>query len=290
MNYSDRNHIQREIDARRKALVTDYTKLWHTMVCAWQAPRDDNAVWPMYSANYLFNTRGLKWAVDPVLLNNRVPEAPVLDVRQDLKDLDFILLTHTHIDHTDPLLWSQLTDTRCHWIVPESMVTFFRQKTALPASRFSVAVPGKAITIADATITPFAAPHFEHLSTGEVNHVHETGYMMTTAREAYLLPGDIRTYESALLPPFEDVSAVFAHVFLGRSAALAWNPPLLDAFTDFTLSFHPHKVLLTHLYEFGREPEDCWRRWHARSVAEALHTADSSLEVIIPEWYQETQL
>ena len=123
--------------------------------------------------------------------------------------------------------------------------------------------------VASATITPFAAPHYEHLSTGGINHVQETGYLVTTPGGSYLLPGDIRTYDTATLAPFADVTAIFAHVFLGRSAALAWNPPLLDAFVDFTLSCHPQKVLLTHLYEFGREPEDCWRTWHAKIAAES---------------------
>ena len=100
MNHYDRNIIQLEIDARREVLVRDYPELWHTMVRAWQAPRHDDAVWLMYSANYLFNTQGLKWAVDPVLLNNRVPEAPLLDVRQDLKKPGFCSADpHPHGSH-----------------------------------------------------------------------------------------------------------------------------------------------------------------------------------------------
>lgn len=290
MNQYDRKKIQHEIDARRAALVPDYARLWHKMTRAWQAPRTDNAVWLMYSANYLFNTQGLKWAVDPVFLRNRVPEAPMMDVRQDLKGLDFILLTHAHADHIDPVLWSQLTDTSCHWIVPEPMVAFFKQQTSLRAACYSTAVPGKEISVAGATITPFEAPHYEHMPAGGINHVDETGYLIKTEGGSYLLPGDIRTYDTATLAPFTDVSAVFAHVFLGRSAALVFNPPLLGAFVDFILNCHPQKVVLSHLYEFGREPEDCWRTLHARGAAEALHSAESSLDILIPEWYQETRL
>jgi hypothetical protein len=290
MTVFDRSGNQREILAKREALVSDYAKRWSGMIREWRAPRRNDAVWLTYSANYLFNTRGLKWAVDPVLLSNRVPEAPMLDTSRDLNDLDFVLLTHAHADHVDVVLWPQLKESHCHWIVPEHMADFFARETSLSVSGYSVAVPGKELALAGVRITPFDAPHYERPATGAINHVDSTGYFVETAGGSYLLPGDIRTYDPVCLRPFADVSAVFAHVFLGRSAAVACDPPLLDAFVEFYLGCRPKKIVLSHLYELGREPEDCWLTSHARTVAKAFHAANNEVKISIPEWYRETIL
>ena len=290
MTVSDRNRRQRKISAKREAIVSDYAKRWSGMIREWRAPRRNDAVWLTYSANYLFNTRGLKWTVDPALLSNRVPEAQMLDTSQDLNDLDFVLLTHAHIDHIDVVLWTQLKESNCHWIVPEHMVEFFTDEASMRDSRYSVAVPGKEIAVAGARITPFGAPHYERCATGEINQVDSIGYFAETAGGSYLLPGDIRTYDPVCIEPFADVSAVFAHVFLGRSAALERDPPLLNAFVDFYLSCRPKKIVLSHLHELGREPEDCWLTSHARTLAKAFTAVDSKIKVAIPEWYEETIL
>jgi len=286
----DRTRNHEDILAKRQEYILEYPGRWARMIRGWCAPRTDDAVWLVYSANYLFNTHGLKWAVDPVLLSNRVPEVPVLDVTTDLADLDFILLSHAHIDHKDIVLWSQLQNSRCHWIVPDHMTDCFAHEASVSDSAYSVAVPGKEIAVSGVRILPFEAPHYERLKTGETNHIDSTGYLVEVAGASYLFPGDIRTYDSSCLKPFADVSAVFAHVFLGRSSALVCDPPLLEEFVDFYLSCHPEKIVLAHLYELGRDPEDCWVASHARAVAEAFRAADSRATIALPAWYEETPL
>jgi hypothetical protein len=290
MTLSDRSRHQREISAKRDAVVSNYAEDWRRMIREWRSPRRNDAVWLTYSANYLFNTHDLKWAVDPVLLSNRVSEAPILDASQDLTDLDVVLLTHAHGDHVDATLWSQLRRSHCHWIVPEYMVEHLIREASLSNSAYTVAVPGKEIAVAGISVTPFEAPHYEYRATGEINHVDSTGYFVKAAGGSYLLPSDIRTYDSDCLRPFADVSVVFAHVFLGRSAALVSNPPLLNAFVDFYRSCHPKKIVLSHLYELVREPENYWLDAHARAIAEAFRSTDSEIEIVIPEWYTETLL
>lgn len=279
-----------EILAKRQELVSDYPSRWSRMVREWRAPRKNDALWLTYSASYLFNTRGLKWAVDPVHLSNRVPEAQVMDAGRDLKDLDFVLLTHAHADHVDTALWSQLEESDCHWIVPEHMAEFFTRRAPSNNPDYSVAVPGKPIALAGVSITPFEAPHYGPSATGEINHVDSTGYFIETAGGSYLLPGDIRTYDPTCLRPFADVSTVVAHVFLGRSCAVKSDPPLLEQFVAFFMSCHPTQIVLSHLYELGRDPEDCWLASHAQTVAEAFKTADSEVRIVIPEWCEETSL
>ncbi len=48
--------------------------------------------------------------------------------------------------------------------------------------------------------------------------------------------------------------------------------------------------MLSHLYELGRDPEDCWLASHALAVAKAFSAANSEVEILIPEWYEETIL
>jgi len=286
----DRTRNQHDILVKRQELVSDYPGRWSRTIHEWCAPRTDSAVWLTYSANYLFNTHGLKWAVDPVLLSNRMPKVPVLNVTHDLADLEFILLSHAHIDHKDVVLWSQLKDSRCHWIVPHHMIDSFVDEVSVSDSAYTAAIPGQEIAVSDVRVVPFEAPHYEILESGETNHVDSTGYLVEVAGDSYLFPGDIRTYDSSCLKPFTDVSVVFAHVFLGRSAALLHDPPLLKEFVDFYLSCHPKKIVLSHLYEMGRDPEDCWLSSHAQAVAKAFRAADGNVEIVIPEWYEETAL
>ena len=286
----DKAQAQLDISCKRERMVSGYAKLWSEMIREWRAPRDNDAVWLMYSASYLFNTRGQKWAVDPVRLSNRVPEAQMPELSEDLHDLDFVLLTHDHIDHVDVGLWSQLKGAHCHWIVPEHMTDLFSCETSLSSLGYSVAVPGKKISFAGVRITPFESPHYERSVTGEIIPIDSTGYFVETAGSSYLFPSDIRTYDPSCLQPFSNVTTVFAHVFLGRSAALVCDPPLLDAFVDFYLNSCPKKIVLSHLYELGREPEDCWLSSHAQRLAKAFNASNGEVEVLIPEWYKEVFL
>jgi hypothetical protein len=279
-----------DVAARRAALVATYRQSWARMIEEWRAARTSHAVWLMYSGDYLFNTGGVRWAVDPVLLDNRLPEAPALDVRQDLASLRFVLLTHAHSDHVDLRLWRQLASLACHWVVPEHMLRLFVEAMPLSPGRFTVALPGRQIQIDGVNIVPFASPHCERSADGEVRGVPETGYLVEVGAGRYLLPGDIRSYDLGAIPTFGPVTAVFAHVFLGRSAALTAHPPLLEAFSGFCLGLQAEKVLLTHLYEVSREPADCWGAAHAQMAREALCWLGRGPEVLIPEWYAETGL
>jgi len=219
-----------ELARLRAETVADYPERWRTMIEAWRAPRENDAVWLMYAANYLFNTRGVRWAVGSMTLRRRVPEAPDVDAQSDLGLLEVVLLTHGHQDHVDVELWQQLRKSGCHFVVPEHMVEFFTGKAGMADAQCIVASPTMEIAIGGLRIVPFDSPHWERKQSGELKGVPSTGYLVETADGSYLFPGDIRTYDPACLKPFSGVSAVFAHVFLGRSQALRPNPPLLSAF------------------------------------------------------------
>ena len=278
--------VQREMSLQREAIVADHDANWRRMVSEWNGQLSGHAFWLMYSANYLFNSHGLKWAVDPVRLHNRIPEAPAVDASSDLQALSFVLLTHAHIDHCDTELWSQLAPSQCHWIVPEHMVDLFLGTEGMRRSRYSLARPGRELVLPGIRIMPFAAPHGEFNAAGDFCDVPETGYMVEAGGSTYLLPGDVRTYDPLFLTRFTGASAVFAHVFLGRSAALNPTPPLLDDAIAFFRACRPSTIVLSHLYELIREPEDCWRFEHAKLMEQVFSSADTGITVITPSWYE----
>jgi len=282
--------IQREISLKREAMVTDHGADWDRMVSEWSSHLSGHAFWLMYSANYLFNSHGLKWAVDPVRLRNRIPEAPAVDASGDLQALSFVLLTHAHIDHCDTELWSQLAPSRCHWIVPEHMLDLFLGTEGMRRSRYSLALPGRELVLPGIRIMPFAAPHGEFNAVGDFCDMPETGYMVEVGGSTYLLPGDVRTYDPLFLTRFTGASVVFAHVFLGRSAALDPTPPLLHDAIAFFLACRPRAIVLSHLYELIRQPEDCWRLEHAKLMEHVFASADVDMAVMSPSWYERVRL
>src|SRR5512140_3163064 len=85
-----------EFQARRAEVSAAYPVLWKRMIREWKSPGPENRAWLMYSANYLFRTGDIRWAIDPLTLNHRLPSAPEVNASQDLQTLSFVLLTHRH--------------------------------------------------------------------------------------------------------------------------------------------------------------------------------------------------
>lgn len=284
------DRIRQGLEARRRAAVADHDMCWERMISQWNAPHDRNSAWLMYAANYLINTRGLKWAVDPVRLKNRVPEATSCNLGESLQGLAFVLLTHSHADHADRELWTHLVHVNCHWIVPEHMLDLFLDTPGMSRSRYSVAISGREIVLPGVRVLPFDSPHGEYRAARGFVWVPATGYRVQTDSGVFLFPGDVRTYDPTFLERIGNVSTVFAHVFLGRSAALMPTPPLLDEFVAFYLACHPRRIVLSHLYELGRSPADCWRMEHARMIKHAFASGDRSIAVNTPSWHERVRI
>jgi len=283
---SDRESAQLDIRSKRERVIRGHAADWARMIGQWRAPRADAAVWLMYSANYLFNTGGLLWAVDPVRLRNRVPEAPEVDARKDLAGLKWALLTHPHEDHIDPELWSQLAGGGCRWVVPEFMEERFVRQVGADRAAYIVARPGREVILPGARVMPWVSPHGERDATGRFKDFPALGYRVETAVGTYLFPVDVRTYDPACLAGLAGEATVFAHVFLGRAQALSDRPPLLEDFVAFYRACRPRSLILGHLYELAREPEDCWRTPHVALVKRAFERAGASFAVTAPDWFE----
>lgn len=264
------NADTRHIAAVRARYRENYLARWRAMIAAWQRPEEPCMAWLMYSANYLFSTGGVRWALDPLRPDRMLPDLPVGVPARALKSLSFVLLTHRHSDHYDPLLLGMLRDGPTRFVVPGHMADDFRQRVDPPPRQVIVASPGRGLTIEGVRIEPFRGWHRERGPDGRISGLEATGYLVTAGGRRLLFPGDVRAYRPGALRSFAPVDRLFAHLWLGRGAAGAADPPLRRAFVDFLLAAGPAAVVLAHLYELSREPEQLWHRGHARQVIAEL--------------------
>lgn len=258
---------QREIDRRAAEAIAAYPALWSKMIDEWRQPGLDNRAWLMYSANYLFRTDNVHWALDPLRLKHRLPGAPEMPAA-DLKDLSFVLLTHSHSDHLDLDLLCQLQPYPILWVIPAPILDVVEAEVKLPVDRLIVPQAMQTVEIHGICITPFEGLHWEgQLENGSIRGLPATGYLVEFNGKRWLFPGDTRTYDASQLPSFGPVDCLFAHLWLGRGAALAEEPPLLGEFCQFCADLLPKRVILAHLDEFGRDAPDLWDNEHTRKVS-----------------------
>jgi L-ascorbate metabolism protein UlaG (beta-lactamase superfamily) len=256
------------LDQRRREKAALYPQLMADLTAGWCLEGAEDKVWLMYSANYLFRTGGVRWALDPLTLRCRVPEAPVVDLVHVFDKLDLVVLTHRHADHLDFDLLRALRPLPMRWVIPDYILPQVQAEVGLPVDQVIVPHPLQPIQVMGIRILPFVGLHWEAApsNSGAQHGVPEMGYLMEFNGKRWLFPGDTRDFKAEILPSFGPVDGLFAHVWLGRGCALMDEPPLLDEFCRFCTELQPKQVLLTHLEEFGREADDFWDERHAGKV------------------------
>ena len=271
---------QENIDWHRVEASVQYPVLWSKMIAEWNMPDPQDRVWLTYSANYLFRTRDIRWAIDPLTLNWRIKETPLVDVAHDLNGLSFALLTHAHKDHLDLDLLSALRHLPVTWIVPEFILSKVIEQAGLSPKNIIVPSALAPIELNGIRILPFDGLHWETTADSNPKGVPGMGYLIECDGRRWLFPGDTRTFNASQLPALDPVDVLFAHLWLGRSAALMDERPLLDAFCRFALDLCPHRLILTHLNEFERDANDFWDSSHAQSVSSKLKEINPGISVI----------
>jgi L-ascorbate metabolism protein UlaG (beta-lactamase superfamily) len=256
------------IDSRRGEMVARYPVIWDKLITEWNSPGSDDRAWLMYSANYLFCTQGIRWGIDPLTLNSRLLQAPAMDVARDLKNLNFVLLTHRHEDHLDLGLLSALRHLPIQWVVPEAILPQVQEQAGLPAKQILVPKPLQPIDLHGLHIIPFDGLHWEEnpIYLNGRRGIPAMGYLVEQVGKRWLFPGDTRNYDPGVLPNFGPVDVLFAHLWLGKGAALQSHPSLLEPFCRFCLALQPRRIILTHLLEWGRDASDFWDSGQAEKV------------------------
>jgi hypothetical protein len=279
------SHLPR-VERLRKQAVARYPDLWERITGEWQAEGEADCAWLPYSANYLLRTGHVRWAIDPLTLRWRVPEAEPVPILRDLASLSFVWLTHRHADHLDLDLVRRLQGLPIRWFVPETLRPRLIAEAGLGRGKVEVARPDVLLEIDGIRITPFQGLHFERREGAEDGGglvrnrgVPSLGLLAEFNSKRWLFPGDTRTYNASLLPRMGDVNGLFAHVWLGRGSGQAEEPPLREAFCRFYLDLCPRRILLTHLEEFGRGGADFWGEGQAEGVRKCLSELDPSVLV-----------
>jgi len=264
------NKKQSQINQLRDEAVARYPSLWSNMIAEWNQPGSDDRAWLMYSANYLFRTNNVRWAMDPLRLAYRLPQAPAVQFAKDLDKLSFVILTHQHADHLDLALIRELSHLPIIWVVPDFVLQFIKNKTDMVLDQIIIPKPLQSLEIQGIRITPFDGLHWEKRSGEEPRGVPAMAYLIEFNHKRWLFPGDTRTYDASQLPSLGPVDGLFAHLWLGRSCALQDDPPLADYFCRFYHDLKPQKIVLTHLREFGRDPDDYWDEEDAEKLCSKI--------------------
>ncbi|HWR67029.1 MAG TPA: MBL fold metallo-hydrolase [Bellilinea sp.] len=269
---------QAEIEARRTQLISEYPSLWDKLIQEWSVDSAEDRVWLTYSANYLFRTGGIRWAIDPFTLQARLSTAPVVDTGRDLRSLSFVLLTHRHADHLDRETLRTLRDQPIRWVVPEFMLAAVGE-IGIPRQNILVPQVMQEFELEGINILPFEGLHFNLAHDGEMHGVPEMGYRIEVNGQRWLFPGDTRDYNPAAMPDFGHIDTVFAHLWLGRREGVTDQPILLDKFCNFHLGFHPSRIIITHLEELGRNARSYWNLSHFERAAARFKEIQSAMQV-----------
>ncbi len=253
------------LDRKKQYAIANYPETWQRLVADWQDNSGQDALWLSYSANYLLHTAGIHWALDPLSLFTRVGQGTQPHFTEDLSPLQLIVLSHNHKDHFDQELLSDLCSLALTWIVPEFMLDTVNALCRLEKSRVIIPRTGMPLAFGPLVITPFNAQH----SRGE-HGMLEMGYLIEFSGKRWLFPGDTRSYDASALPQFGRLDGVFAHLWLGKAEALMSAPSLLKDFCQFFNTFDTGRIIISHLYEYGRDADNFWTMQHFRMVKKQL--------------------
>lgn len=258
---------------QREKAIEEYPETWKRLVSDWQYSKSDR-LWLTYSANYLLNTSGFKWAIDPYSLFTRVGGGVQPDFSEDLKDLQLVVLTHDHSDHWDLNILEALKDLPIQWVIPEFMIEKVFAAVELPTARVTIPQPMLPIEFNKLRLTPFKGLHIH----GK-NGVPSMGYLAEFSNKRWLFPGDTRTYNFSQLPAFGELTGVVGHLWLGKAEALEPEPSKVDDFCQFFSQLKTQQLIITHLREYGRIPEELWDLYHFEMVETKLHHLSPKVQI-----------
>lgn len=131
---------QSRIDRRRREVSARYPQMISDLIAEWHSPDTEDRAWLLYSANYLFRTGGVRWAMDPLSLRHRIPEAPAVDLVRSLNPLDFVVLTHRHADHLDFDLLKAMRRLPIQWVIPDYILPQVQAEVDIPLEQVIVLI------------------------------------------------------------------------------------------------------------------------------------------------------
>lgn len=263
-----------EFEHQLRKAIKNYPAMWTRIISEWKSSQEDR-FWLTYSANYLLNTAGVKWAIDPYSLFTRIEGGEQPNFFEDLRSLPLVVLSHSHSDHLDLNLIAALRDLPIQWVIPDFLLDRIRTEADLAPEKIIIPRPEKGLRIDNLIITPFEGLHI-HGDHG----VPAMGYLAEFSEKRWLFPGDTRTFNFSKLPDFGKLDGVVGHLWLGKAEALEFRPSKLKDFCDFFSQFTTKQLIITHLREYGRKSNELWDLHHFKLVRTHIHELMPELSVM----------
>ena len=148
--------------------------------------------WRVLIDPYLSDHLARKYA-EHEFSHERMMAAPL--AVEDLARVDFVLCTHRHGDHLDPVALPALAERHpgCGFVVPAADLDHARS-LGLPAERLTGAEAGQVLTLAPGLeVRPLPAAH-EELETDPAGHHRFLGYVVTAGPHRVYHSGDCVPY------------------------------------------------------------------------------------------------
>jgi len=265
------------IDAEKSKIISSYKENWNRMISEWSSNDPRDSFWLMFSASYLFKTNGVRWALDPVSLLNRLSKKHAVNFADDLKDLSFVLISHLHSDHFDKTIINKLSSLEIKWIIPDAIRDEVMSETRLKVKNVVTIHPQETINLHG-----FHIKAYEGFHNSDRIKIDSASFYIETNRLRMFFPGDARRYEKRSLPKLPSLDYFFAHLWLGYETALDDVHDLLAPFCDFSASSKSQNIILSHLFEVARDSNSYWNKTHANKAKKLFQEKYPDINIKIP--------
>lgn len=252
------------MDLTRESLLeryrVEYPIIYKNLIRDWQAPGEDT-LWLLYSANYLFRSGEVRWAIDPMTLTSRISNDLPIDPINDFSKLNFLLLTHNHGDHVNWKFLNSISSINIPWVVPDFLQADLHAHVSISSTRVITPSIGNWLNISGIRILPLNGSHWETVpGISRLKGLPSMAYLLEFNQKRWFFPGDTRSFDITNIPDIGKLDGLISHVFLGRMKSIVDTPPLGDEFCGYFSGFDTRRIVLTHLYEIGREMKDIWTK------------------------------
>lgn len=167
----------------------------------------DNQVGVFYCGQegFIFVHGGIRIAIDPYFTDyvdknccqlvewRRAYDSPILPAEADF--LDFVVLTHTHYDHSDPWTIDGIlkVNGKVRFVVPAAEMSVYLSY-GVPEERLILARADESLLLGGVSVTPVPSAH-EQLHTDENGDYRELGYIFDFGVGRFFHAGDMCMYD-----------------------------------------------------------------------------------------------
>lgn len=269
----------------RSAILKDRFEIWKSFLRDLEksVEKDHSVVRFPNSSTYIFSTGSRTfWMMDPAFSGSGESLEEVQQIAELIRQkISFIVITHLHGDHCQFELVKMLADSSIQWVIPRDCAERFKCKSKIADGNIIALADGDTVELSGIRIT---GRHGYHYDPDKTVQTPSAAYEITLPDGIRLyFPADVRNYQ-APPPDNEPVDYTFGHVFLGREDARGNNFSLLDDFCRFMLHKKSGSLILAHLYEIGRQPQDLWTCRHAAMIEERMRSLAPEMKILVPNF------